>query len=130
MADIVQTHPAFRSVISTIRNADDIEEAIGEALLYQHMFEKRTSPWEMQTWDYEDLQNFTIKLKRIDRLYYIYNFDDDVSSRSYEIIVRMSYKKEKVFVHMTAGCDFTGFDCQGGGEIYITKSAYPFEIHN
>jgi len=136
MCDSNTTHPAFRSLDSTVYNADDIEELIGEALLYQHMFEKRTSPWEMQNWDYEELQEFTLKLKRVDRLYYIHHFDDQVSSRTFEMLVRMKYKKEKYFVHLSAGCDFTGFDCQGGGEIYITKSANIFlksivaETHN
>ncbi|CAL4105611.1 unnamed protein product [Meganyctiphanes norvegica] len=120
------THPAFRSIVSTVHNAQDIEELIGEALIYQHMFEKRTSPWEMQTWDYEELQDFKLKLKRVDRLYYINHFDDQVSSRTFEILLRMTYKKEKIFVHLSAGCDFTGFDCQGGGEIYITRSANIF----
>jgi len=136
MCDSILTHPAFRSLDNTVHNAEDIEELIGEALLYQHMFEKRTSPWEMHNWDYEELQDFTLKLKRVDRLYYIKHFDDQVSSRTFEMLVRMKYKKEKYFVHLSAGCDFTGFDCQGGGEIYITKSANIFlksiveESHN
>ncbi|CAL4220396.1 unnamed protein product [Meganyctiphanes norvegica] len=120
------THPAFRSIVSTVHNAEDVEEQIGEALIYQHMFEKRTSPWEMQNWDYEELQQFVLKLKRVDRLYYINHFDDTVSSRTFEILLRMTYKKEKIFVHLSAGCGFTGFDSQGDGEIYITKSANIF----
>lgn len=122
MSGCLDTHPAFRSVVSTVKNADDIEELIGEALMYQHMFEKRTSPWEMHTWDYDELQSFVVDLKKVDRLYYIFSFDDEVSSRSYEILVRMDHNNEQVFVQLSAGCDFTGFDCQGGGEIYITKS--------
>ncbi|CAL4144584.1 unnamed protein product, partial [Meganyctiphanes norvegica] len=122
MTDSVATHPAFRSAVSTINNTEDIDDLVGSALVYQHMFDRRTSPWEMQNWDYDELQKFKVKLNRVDRLYYIYHYDDEISSRSYEILVRMDYKEEKLFVHLAAGCDFTGFDCQGGGEIYITRN--------
>lgn len=122
MADYENIPPIFKSAIATVSKVDDIEEMVGYALIYQYMFVKRTSPWEMQTWDYHELEIFKVDLNKIDRLYYIDHFDDSVNSKTYEILIRMNYNNEKIFVRLSAGCDFTGFDCQGGGEIYITRN--------
>ncbi|CAL4088240.1 unnamed protein product [Meganyctiphanes norvegica] len=122
MSDLEESPATFKSLVPTINNIDNIEELVGYALIYQYMFVKRTSPWEMQSWDYNELENFKVDLNKVDRLYYIEHFDDSVNSRTYEILVRMDYRGEHIFVRLSAGCDFTGFDCQGDGEIYITRN--------
>lgn len=101
-------------------NAEDIADYVGHALLYQHMFERKTSPWEMNQWDQDELQSFDVELDKVDRLYNIDYFNDGVSGSSFYLMVRMVYNEKHVFVELNASCDYTGFDCQGGGDIFIT----------
>ena len=75
----------------------------------------------MKDWDQDELTNFTIRVEKIDRLYYILSNDEDQNFRSWELCCRMDCTGEKYFVEMCANCDYTGFDCQGGGLISITK---------
>ncbi|KAG7157949.1 hypothetical protein Hamer_G026506 [Homarus americanus] len=113
-------------VQSEITSADDIHELIGTALEYQYMLDKRTSPWEMCEWKDEELENFKINLEAVDRLYYIYHSDEGVSRQDFEFVGRMVYNDRLIYIQMDAGCDYTGFDCAGGGEIYITFDAQIF----
>ncbi|KAG7177512.1 hypothetical protein Hamer_G025157 [Homarus americanus] len=117
---MVTTHFNFKSVRSEVTCADDIDELIGTAFCYQYMFDKRTSPWEMCEWRDGELEDFEIDLEVVDRLYYISHCDDGVSGRDFEFAGRMEYNGRHVYIKMSAGCDYTGFECQGGGEIYIT----------
>ena len=75
----------------------------------------------MKDWDQDDLNSFTIEAEKIDRLYHIVANEEDQNLRSWEICCRMEHNGEKYFVEMNANCDYTGFDCQGGGLISITK---------
>nr|XP_053646493.1 uncharacterized protein LOC128698324 [Cherax quadricarinatus] len=104
----------------------DIEDLIGTALIYQYMFTKSTSPWERSHWTDRELEGFEIDLEAVDRLYYVHHADDGVSGREFEFAGRMEYHNHPVYVKMSAGCDFTGFDCQGGGSIYISRDAQIF----
>ena len=113
----------FKSIVPNINTQEDINDALCLPLSYQYMFEKRTSPWEMKDWDHENLNNFTIEPEKIDRLYHMVAADEDQDFRSWEIACRVDYMGEKHFVEMYANCDYTGFDCQGGGHIVITKLA-------
>jgi len=116
----------FISLDASVKNQKDIVNLVGEALQYQYLFDKRTSPWERASWSDDDLENFEIQANMIQRLYHIFYYDDEVSGRDFELAVRTVYKGRVVYVKMMAGCDFTGFDCHGGGEIYITCDAQIF----
>ena len=123
---MLQTHPSFKSFNPNVKNAEEIDDYLHEALHYQHTFEKRTTPWEAQQWDYEELQRFNIDLEKIDRLYYIF-YDSGVGGRNFQMIARMEKDEEQpIYVEMVASCDYTGFDCQGSGYIFISKNANLF----
>ena len=111
----------FKSCNPNIKSWEDISDKLGYPFNYQYMFDKRTSPWEMENWDQDELNAFVIEAEKIDRLYYLADNDEDQNCRSWEICCRLEYKGEKYFVDMVSNCDYTGFDCQGGGTIYITK---------
>ncbi|CAL4124743.1 unnamed protein product [Meganyctiphanes norvegica] len=121
LEELADINKSLVSIVEGVKDTSDIDNLVGTALLYQHMFNKKTSPWEMNDFDDGELNNFSIELEKLDRIYYVYHFDDSVASREYELLARMDYKGSKVFVQLSAGCDYTGFDCQGGGEIYVTK---------
>lgn len=126
---MLQTHPHFNSLNPNVKTAEEIDEYLYEALNYQHTFEKRTTPWEAQQWDYEELQRFNIDLEKIDRLYYIFYNNDGVSGgRDFKMIARMDndLEKQPIYLEMFASCDYTGFDCQGSGHIFISKDANLF----
>ena len=122
----LKTHPDFQSLEANVQTAKTMYKYVGEALTYSYMFEKRTTPWEAQQWDYDALQEFKIDLEKVDRLYYIYHYDDNVSGRKFEMIARMEYEEAPLYVELSAGCDYTGFDCQGGGQIFVSRDANLF----
>lgn len=123
---MINTHTNFKSVDPNVPNADIMDDYVGGALQYQCMFDKRTTPWEKTLWDDTELENFKIDLEVVDRLYYIYQFDDGVNGREFQMTARMDYKGRKVYIELVAGCDYTGFDCQGGGVIFISLDANLF----
>ena len=96
-------HPNFESRIQSIKNVNDIKNIIGEILSYEHIFERKTTPWEIHTWDYKDLQEITIDLEKIDRLYDIYHQDDDDEYLiSYELTARMDYNNNPLYFKLFA----------------------------
>ena len=117
----LKTHPEFRSAEVTVRDADTMDDYLGEALFHQHMFDKRTTPWEVKEWDYDFLQEFRIDLEKVDRLYHIWHMNDNVSNREFQFIARMDYEGKPLYVELIASCDYTGFECQGGGYIFISR---------
>lgn len=116
----------FISLDASVADQSDIVKLVGEALQAQSLFEKRTSPWERASWDDQDLENFKIQADMIQRLYYIDHYDDGISVREFELAVKTVHKGKVVYASMTAGCDCTGFYCQGDGEIYVTRDAQIF----
>ena len=58
----------FKSLVPDIKTVDDIDYYVGYPLIYQYMFERKTSPWEMSTWD-DNLYSFEIDTDYVDRLY-------------------------------------------------------------
>ena len=113
----------FKSVDPRITCRKDIKYMIREALMFQRMFHKRTSPWEIKKWDYDKLKNFKIEPDNIDRLYYIHH-EDNCYGRNFHLVARAVYEKgPPLYVELDASCDFTGFDCQGGGRIYVSWDA-------
>ncbi|XP_050710585.1 uncharacterized protein LOC126995225 [Eriocheir sinensis] len=115
----------LKSFVAKVKTYDDLLECMEPALSYQFMFERKTSPWEMFEWDQNELQNFKVEAEKIDRVYYVHCTEDELGSDFY-VLCRMKYANKHVFVEFAAGCDYTGFDCQGGGEIYITFNATNF----
>ena len=123
----LQTHPNFQSKVYYIKTAQDIYTKINEALVYQHMFERTTTPWEIHTWNYEQLQQTVIDLEKIDRLYYIY-YNKDGDGSEFRLIARMNFSYNNFFyVDLKASCDFSGFECRGGGTISVSKYPEFFE---
>lgn len=117
------THPNFKSLQAEVKNVNDIEKLVGHAFCYQYMFERRAPPWESRLWDWEELQQIKVETDKINRLYSIAYYNDGVSGSNFYLLVRMEYEHTEgrhVFMELTASCDYTGFDCQGGGEIYTT----------
>ena len=123
-SETLVTHPDFRSLDPTVKDAETMDDYLGEALFYQHMFDKRTTPWEVQQWDYEALQKFEVNLEKVDRLYYIHYERKD--GKDFQMIARMEYEDRSFYVELNAGCDYTGFECQGRGVIFISTDANMF----
>ena len=124
--EIPDTHHDFRSIDPNVRDVAMMDGYLSEALFYQHMFDKRTTPWEAQEWDYGVLQEFEVKLEMVDRLYYIHYNSDGVSGRDFKLIARVEYEGKALYVEMIASCDYTGFECQGGGFIFVSRDANLF----
>ena len=122
---MLKTHPDFKSLDAEVQNADTMDDYVGEALSYSYMFEKRTTPWEAQHWDYDALQKFEIDVEKVDRLYYIYH-TDHAGGQDFKMIARMEYEEAPLYVELDAGCDYTGFECQGNGVIYVSRDANLF----
>ena len=116
----------FKSVDPAVIDTTTIEDYLWEPLDFQYMFDRRTTPWEIQQWDHDELQSFKIDVGKIDRLYHIHTTDINESDREYELIARLQYKGQPLYVELNASCDFTGFDCQGGGAIFVSRNASLF----
>ncbi|CAL4240445.1 unnamed protein product [Meganyctiphanes norvegica] len=116
---------SFHSIVEGVDNVNDVNELIGEAIQYQYMFETRRLPSESLDVCQDDLHNFNIDINKINRLYYIHH-SDNTSHRKYQLLARMDYNYEHVFVKLSAGYEFTRFGCLGGGAIYVTKNANTF----
>ena len=122
---MVATHPHFRSIDPKVQDAETIESHVGEALTHQIMFDKRAPPWELSQWADGELDRFQIKLSQVDGLYYIDHIDDE-TGQAFVMVARMNYNGRHVFVELRASCDFSGFDCQGGGYIFVCNDADSF----
>lgn len=118
---MTSTHKNFKSLVKHVEVADDISEYVGIALHHQHSYSRRTTPWEMALWDQDELHAFTIDIIEIDRVYAISN-SEDVSGNEFHLIARIEHKNQLLFVELTARCNYTGFDCYGGGMIFITTN--------
>ena len=116
------THPHFKTVVPYITNVEGINNLVGTALDYQYMFHRKTTPLELKEWDYDELQKFEINLEIVDRLYYIKE-DCHSNGSEFQLIVRMDYKGTHLYVELAASCDYTGFDCVGGGYIFVSRDA-------
>lgn len=121
---MLQTHPDFKSLVPEVQDAETMEDCLFEALEYQETFDKRTNPWENKEFD-DILQNFEIDLEKVDRLYHI-QYISNPFGREFSMIARMQYQDKPLYVELFAGCDFTGFECQGRGVIFISRDANIF----
>lgn len=77
---------SFKSLVDGVTLLSHIEDKMQPALSYQYMFEKKTSPWEMSQWDQDELQQFTVKVTDIDRLYYIFCSGDGGSDATFYML--------------------------------------------
>ena len=118
----IKTHHDFQSIDPYIENAQDIYDNIKKALFYQPIYRRITSPQEMQTWNYEELQRIKIIVEKIDRLYYIaVSYKDKISD--YVIIIRMIYKyNQYIYIKLHANFDWTNNKPIGTGEIFVSRS--------
>lgn len=114
----------FKSLVPDIKTANEInDDYMGFALAYQFLFKRKTSPCERSSWNENDLQNFTIDVNQIDRLYSMTPVKEDIlSGGRFYLLSRMKYMDKDMFVELTAFCDSFGFAYEGGGEIYITSN--------
>ena len=114
------TLPNFKSLDPNIQNIKDIEKILKVPLRYQNMLVKYTTPFEIQKdWNYNHdlLQQFSITVEDIDRLYYIkhnlYEF--------YNFIIRMQYEGKPIYVEL-----YFNYNCNKIGKIYISRHANIF----
>lgn len=91
----------FKSLVCNIKCQEDIFNLIGEILNSQCTFSRTTTPWEIALWDKNELENFRIKIDKVDRLYYINYINDDLLGKWFYLLIRMLYKESFVFVQMT-----------------------------
>ena len=112
----VEVKDDFKSLDPRLEVPEDIWDVVGEALPWQKLFLRKTSPWEMEEWEPGELESYTIEDEWLDRVYYIYGFDGfGVGDRDYTLLGRMRYGSRMSYFALEAGCDLTGFACQGGG---------------
>ena len=124
----------FKSFVAGVTDTDGIHRMLHNALFHQHMFETRTTPWEAACWTKSDLKHVKIMARDIDRLYHIFHeseHDDPdpdafVFGETFELVARMRYRGQPLYVDMKASCDFTGFDCRGGGYVLVSRDVDNF----
>ena len=119
----------FKSLDPNIQNIKDIEKILKEPLRYQYILEKHTTPFEMQKdWNNDNdlLQQFTITVEDIDRLYYIkHNLSKNSEYvNTYNLIARMQYEEKSIYVDMCFICDYS--NNIKIGSIYISRNAKIF----
>ena len=101
-------------------------EILGNTLLYQHNFEKKTTEKEMRM-DPFDIRLFKIHVNNIFRLYYIKKEND--KNTKIDMVAKLTYKNRDYYVDMTAmiindiGDDDDNSYC---GTIFITKDVNVF----
>lgn len=119
---MLTTHRDFQTLVPGVHDADAMNILVGRAICHQYLFDRRTSPREVSLWEPGELQAFNIDLEKIDRLYHIQNCDDDI----FELVARVEYKDRYLFLELSGNCYFTGFECRGGGQIYVSYSGNLF----
>ena len=131
IADRCAPQFVFKSFDSRIKKATDIYNLVGEALQYQECFAKRTTPWEKQRWNDEQLEAFQIKPEQIDRLFAINYYIDcnKFGRRAYYMVARQKYKGGHVFVELNGVTYDDGFSCSLctiKAEIFISEDSRYF----
>ena len=84
-----QTHPNFKSYVAGINNAIDMDYKMWSPLARQIYVRKRTTPHESLYWNDDALQNFTLRIEDIDRLY-LFDVKTFRFGKVYEIVARLS----------------------------------------
>lgn len=112
----------FKSFHPGVKNADDIFDILWEVLDDQEELLRQTTPWDRSQWDEAELLTIEIDPGMIDRLYHICVCEDE-DCHVYELVARMQYKNEPLFIELSAVCDFSGFLY---GLVFVTKDANLF----
>ena len=127
-----ETHPNFKSLISTVNDIKSIYANVGLPLMFQKTFKKKSTS-EMN-WNKNKLKSFRLIPEEIDRLYIIHNprrreYDNSEDNDDnfiefrhciyYYLLVRIDHKgfKDKLYIEMISYCNFL----QGWGTIYISS---------
>ena len=122
----------FKSYFPDINTREEMIEKIGDALIHQQAFDKRTSPWETNDWSHTELKDFQINVECIDRLYHLSTETGIITDFDWDLYCRIDHHGTKYFTHMHASCDYyphctsipphcSGFYVLDVGRITITK---------
>ena len=114
------THPNFESYVAGINNAKDMDYEMWSPLERQTYVRKKTTPKESLQWNDEDLQNFTIRIKDIDRLY-LFNMERFRFGKSYEIVARINPQPIYVQLNLQHYYQSIIFKKKVGGLMYISE---------
>ena len=126
------TMDGFHSLDPRVTCVADINKFVGFALQRQHLFEKRTTPWEKSQWDDERLEAFRINLERTDRLYFIKYYeeedeeDDNDTTRQFYMIARQNYDGKHIFVELIGRFNDAGFDSPHCAVIHVSENDHFF----
>ena len=118
----LNTHPKFKTLMPHVTSAADLQKCMLPSLLHQSLFERRTTPFECNEWDYKELQEFEINTEIVDRIYYI----NASTGYCYQMITRMDYNFTPLYVEIVAICCCIGFRCHGAGFIFVSRDANLF----
>ena len=124
----IKTHPNFKSVVPDIYNAQDIQNIMCEALMYQE--DKRIDRRTLLR-PYVNLRKFKIDLKKIDRVYYIRGDNRRCCQyscfccieRKFYMLIRMEYENSFLYVEFFAYFDI---DELIRGRIFVSRDANLF----
>ena len=119
MFTIPKPHPDFKCFDPKVKNVDEMYTILGCALKRQGGdLLRRTTPWEMCQWNEDELQTFKIELEMIDRLYLVC-MEDDINCTDYDMVARVQYKNEPLFVQLSAYSDCSSYEMCGS--IYVSR---------
>ena len=120
----VTTHPHFKSVDPKFKDVETINECVGVALKYQHLFEK----WMCDDDKCESVRKnqalFKIDLGYVDRLYNISWTEHEKGKPEFTLAGRQNYEGHQIFFHMYGGFEPNGV----GGRICITSNPDQFML--
>ena len=112
----------FKSIDLKVTYAEEIDNYIGLALEVQRVFDRKTTPWEKNLWDDDELEHIKIYLEAIDRLYYI---NRNAQNTHFHMVGRMIYKGQPLYVQLRAGCECYRCGCMHG-VIFVSRDANLF----
>ena len=87
----------------------------------QRSWIRRTPTVKRSEWCKGDLQSVRIDVTNIDRLYHLSS-----TSLEMEMIARMRYKDQLLYIHVLVNTEVCGVRCCGGGIIYIGRDVNTF----
>ena len=130
----VKTNFNFKSKVSSIESAKDIQMLMEKAKISQKILIRITTPSELiRYWTINDLDNVNVNLEKIDRLYHI-SFDQ--SLKKFNLVARMIYENEKLlYINLnsnknTYGTMFVSFDLTSFLDQIKMSESIKFEIIN
>lgn len=113
-----KTHPDFKSLCRKVKNAADLHRLTYNVFGNQKWYKRQTTEEEESQWTYDALQSLEIDPEMIDRLYYI--------RYRHEIIARIRYEGEPLYVNLYSYCVNDGLFCRGSHGIFVSRNAHLF----